>query len=304
MTRLPAADKQAKALMPVAITSVASTGAGRYSLLTVELPGQDAVTAGVLLEDPATDRVHIRLRRDWGLFAAEEAEVLSLLEDDLRSKAEAKGAKEFFAQMEDTLSNAVRVSDRREAMVEDFPRALGRLYREHVRSESQPFVTHLPRYSLAVAAGSFLENRTVEEEAWDEAPPGLRLTPEMFVARVVGRSMEPTIPDGSLCVFRQGVTGSRQGRLVLVEALEGGGSDRYTVKRYNSEKVQNDSAESDSGEWSHRRIRLEPLNPQFEAWDLELEEERYRILAEFVQGSGLNRYPQIEAVLRGSKCNV
>ena len=41
----------------------------------------------------------------------------------------------------------------------------------------------------------------------------------MFVARIAGRSMEPRIPDGSLCVFRAGVTGSREGRLVLVEYL-------------------------------------------------------------------------------------
>jgi hypothetical protein len=46
-------------------TIIATTRAARYSLLTVELPGQDPMTAGVLLEDPATDRVHIRLRRDW-----------------------------------------------------------------------------------------------------------------------------------------------------------------------------------------------------------------------------------------------
>ena len=90
--------------------------------------------------------------------------------------------------------------------------------------------------------------------------------------------MEPLIPDGSLCVFRRGVTGSRQGRLVLVEALDRGGNDRYTVKRYRSEKKQ-----SPDGEWAHERIRLEPLNPEFEAWDLDPEEDRYRILAEFVQ---------------------
>ena len=268
--------------MPVAITPVAKTRAARYSLLTVELPGQEAVTAGVLLEDPATDCVHIRLRRDWERIAPEESEVLAVLEDDLFAKAAEAGAAKFFAQMEDTLSNTVRVSDRREAMVEDFPRALGRLYRQHVRSEAQPFVTHLPRYSLAVAAGPFLENR-VEEEAWEEAPPGLRLTREMFVARIAGRSMEPLIPDGSLCVFRRGVTGSRQGRLVLVEALEQGGSDRYAVKRYRSEKRQSQTGDNDAGEWAHERIRLEPLNPQFEAWDLDPEEDRYRILAEFVQ---------------------
>jgi phage repressor protein C with HTH and peptisase S24 domain len=268
--------------MSLASTSVAGTRAARYSLLTVELPGEAPVTAGVLLEDPASGFIHIRLRRDWEQFAPEEAEVLSLLEDDLLAKAAQMGAAQFVAQLEDTLSNTIRVSDRRETIVEDFPRALGRLYRQHVHAAAQPFVTHLPRYSLAVAAGPFLENRVVEErveeEAWEEAPPGLRLTPEMFVARIVGRSMEPLIPDQSLCVFRRGVSGSRQGRLVLVEALDQGGNDRYTVKRYRSEK-----RESEGGEWSHQRIRLEPLNPSYAAWDLNPEEDRYRILAEFVQ---------------------
>ena len=264
--------------MSLASTSLAATRAARYSLLTVELPGEVPVTAGVLLEDPATDSIHIRLRRDWEQLAPEEAEVLSLLEDDLLARSAQMGATQFLAHLEDTLSNTIRISDRRETIVEDFPRALGRLYRQHVQSTAQPFVTHLPRYSLAVAAGPFLENRIVEEEAWEEAPRGLRLTPEMFVARIAGRSMEPLIPDQSLCVFRRGVTGSRQGRLVLVEALDQGGNDRYTVKRYRSEKRENEG-----GEWSHRRIRLEPLNPAFAAWDLNPEEDRYRILAEFVQ---------------------
>jgi phage repressor protein C with HTH and peptisase S24 domain len=263
-------------------STVAYTHAARYSLLTVELPGQETITAGVLLEDPATDRVHIRLRRDWERLAPEEAEVLAFLEDDLLARAAEEGAAKFFVRLEDTLSNTIRVSDRREAMVEDFPRALARLYREHVRSEAQPFVTHLPRYALAVAAGAFLENRVIDEtgedQAWEEAPAGLRLTREMFVAEIVGHSMEPLIPDGSLCVFRRGVTGSRQGRLVLVEALGEAGNDRYTVKRYRSEKRQNEA-----GEWAHERIRLEPLNPAFEAWDLDPQEDRYRILAKFVQ---------------------
>ncbi|MEO8050142.1 MAG: S24 family peptidase [Acidobacteriota bacterium] len=258
--------------------TLANTRAARFSLLMVELPGRECVTAGVLLEDPATDRVYLRLRRDWERLAPEEAEVLSELEDDLSATASEEGAMKFFARMEDTLSNTVRVSERRETMVEDFPRALARLYREHVRAEVQPFVTHLPRYSLAVAAGPFLENRAIEEEAWEEAPAGLRLTREMFLAEIVGHSMEPLIPDGSLCVFRKGVTGSRQGRLVLVEALDEPGNDRYTVKRYRSEKRQ-----IDAGEWSHERISLEPLNPAFEAWDLDPQEDRYRILAEFVQ---------------------
>ncbi len=188
------------------------------------------------------------------------------------------GAARLLDWIEQTWSNAVRVSDRQEAVVEDFSRALGRLYRQHVRSNVREFETHLPRYSLAVAAGRFLENREVEPEGWEEAPADLRVTPEMFVARIAGRSMEPKIPDGSLCVFRHGiVAGSRQGRLVLVERLGGGENDRYTVKRYRSEKRRTEEG------WSHERIVLEPLNPEFEAWELDPEEDRFRVIAEFVR---------------------
>ena len=73
-----------------------------------------------------------------------------------------------------------------------------------------------------------------------EAPEDLRLTTDMFVAEIAGHSMEPRIPDGSLCVFRHGVTGSRQGRLVLVEeSRKPRGNNRYTVKRYESDEGAN-----------------------------------------------------------------
>ncbi len=271
-------------------TKPVTTKLARYSILSVVLP-EAQFPAGVLLEDPADDRVYLRLRRDWDQVAGEESEVLSLLEADLASAATRMGAAAFFEHLETTLSNTLRVSDRRDAMVADFERGLSRLYREHVSShvsvKVREYVTHLPRYSLAAAAGPFLENPEIESQGWVEAPVGLRLGKGMFVATVTGRSMEPLIPDGSLCVFRGGgqggaLAGSRQGKLVLVEAL-GSGNDRYTVKRYSSEKVQSEGATGDDDSWRHGRIRLEPLNPEFEAWYLEPEEDRYRILAEFVQ---------------------
>jgi phage repressor protein C with HTH and peptisase S24 domain len=258
--------------------SVLTTQRARYMILTLELPGSGRMNAGVLLEDPSTDRLWVRLRRDWEEFAPEEAEVLAAMEYDLTSKAREMGATGLLRYLEETLSNALLVTDRREVLVDDFERALGRLYREHVQATVQPFVTHLQRYSLAVAAGKFLENQEVTEEGWEETPADLRLTEELFVAKIVGRSMEPKIPDGSLCVFRQGVTGSRQGRLVLVEQLGGGANDRYTVKRYASKKTQRED-----GTWSHETITLEPLNPEFAAWTLYAEEERFRIVAEFVR---------------------
>lgn len=254
------------------------THPARYSLLEVQLPGGDLSPAGVLLEDTGQDHLYVKLRRDWGQIASDEdAEVLEALAGDLADKAVELGADALLRHLEDTLSNTLRISDRRETMVENFDRALERLYRKHVVSTVQQFVTHLPRYSVRVAAGKFLENSEVEPEDWVEAPEDLRLTQEMFVARIVGRSMEPKIPDGSLCAFRFGVTGSREGRLVLVEFLGGGVNDRYTVKRYHSEKRRTEEG------WRHERIRLEPLNPEFEAWDLEADEERFRIIAEFVR---------------------
>jgi phage repressor protein C with HTH and peptisase S24 domain len=251
-----------------------------FSILAIEVPGQAPANAGVLLEDPSTDRLYIRLRRDWEAFAPSEAEVLSELESDLSAKAQEIGAARLMGLIEDSLSNTVRVTSREAVDVDNFERTLGRLYREHVRSNVIEFVTHLPRYSLAVAAGKFLENREVTAEAWEEAPGDLKVTPEMFVARIAGRSMEPKIPDGSLCVFRMGVAGSRQGRLVLVERVGGGTNDRYTVKRYRSEKSAGGEQED---AWSHARITLESLNPGFESWDLDPEEDRFRILAEFVR---------------------
>lgn len=257
----------------------AATHTARLFELRVELAGAGSIPAGVLLHDPASDGLHVRLRRDWDVIAsAEDAEVLAALAADLEAKAAELGAARLLGQLEDSLSNALRISEPRPVMVEDFRRALARHYRTSVEAHPLPFVTHLPRYSLAVAAGRFLENQEVEAEGWEEAPPGLRLTPEMFVARVAGRSMEPRIPDGSLCIFRAGVTGSRQGRLVLVEDTGGGPNDRHTVKRYTSTKRQRPD-----GTWEHDRIRLEPLNPEYPAFDLDPEEGRFRIVAEFVQ---------------------
>jgi len=259
--------------------SAVATHSARVSILQLALPGEAPVNAGVLLEDVGRDRLYVRLRRDWDLIAPEESDVLAELEADLESKASEMGAARLLEQLADTLSNTIGITGPREVIVEDFPRALARLYRQNVESRVQPFRTHLPRYSVAVAAGMFLDNQEVTEEGWEEIPPGaVRPQPGMFVARIVGRSMEPRIPDGSLCVFRAFGAGSREGRLVLVESLERGANDRYTVKRYHSVKTQRPD-----GTWEHERIRLEPLNPEFEAWDLIPEENRFRILAEFVQ---------------------
>ncbi len=266
------------------------TRTGRYAVLSAEILGRGLTPLGVLLQDPESDVLYQRIRADLPRIAdPEEREVLEPLADDLAAKAREMGAERLFAWLEENASGTLTVTDRQSVLVDDFTRALNRLYRGRVQSEVRPFETHLPRYSLRVAAGKFLENEEIAEQSWEEAPPGLRLASDMFVAEIVGHSMEPAIPDGSLCVFRAGVAGSRNGRLVLVENLETTGNNRYTVKRYRSEKTAASRHETTASrdetdvEWRHARIRLESLNPEYPSWDLAPDQDKYRIIAEFVR---------------------
>ncbi len=264
-------------LMP-ASESIAQTHIGEYLVVQAEIPGHGLMNAGILLRDPATDTLRVRMRRDLDSLVddEEDLEVLDALADDLASKAEQTGAEKLFEYLESTLSGAIRISNREEVLVDDFERALNRLYLKNVQSKVLEFRTHLPQYSLRAAAGKLLENEEISEEGWIEAPENLRLTPDMFVARIAGHSMEPLIPDGSLCVFRRGVVGSRQGRLVLVER-QTGKNDEYSVKRYRSKTVKT------GDEWRHERIWVESINPEFEDWDLGSNEDGFRIIAEFVR---------------------
>src|SRR5258708_23158367 len=257
-------------------TVISNTQLGKYSIVQVELPGQGLVNLGVLLQDSNTGALHLRFRRDMALLAEEEdLEILAALADDLASKAREMGSEELFAYLEGTLSGSLRISDRETILVDDFSRALERLYRQHVQSNVLPFKTHLPRYSLRAAAGKFLDNEEVVEQGWIETPEDMRqLYPDMFIAEIVGHSMEPVIPDRSLCIFRANVVGSRIGRLVLAEDRH---ANAYSVKRYQSDKIATEEG------WKHQRIHLESLNPGYPSWDLEPDEEKYRIVAEFVR---------------------
>jgi len=261
----------------------------RFSVVQAETPEHGLVNIGILLEDPESDTLALRFRRDLASLVADEEdrEVLESLADDLAAKARELGAAKLFEYLETNLSGAIRLTDRAELEVEDLARALNRFYLENVQSNVIEFRTHLPKYSLKAAAGKFLENQEIAETGWIEAPQDLRLSTDMFVAQIAGHSMEPRIPDGSLCVFRSGVTGSRQGRLVLVEDSSSGGNNRYTVKRYESEKSQSESDGSDTGAWKHERIRLISLNPEYPSWDLDPDSDsegaKYRIIAEFIR---------------------
>jgi SOS-response transcriptional repressor LexA len=144
------------------------------------------------------------------------------------------------------------------------------------------YVTCVPLVPLKAAAGAFSDPQHVEDDSfeWVEIKTSHSLRPGMFVAQVVGKSMEPDIPDGAYCLFAAPVEGSRQGKTVLVqlrEATDPETGERYTVKRYESEKTQT----SDS--WLHAKITLKPLNPEYDPIVLtDADEEELQVIAELV----------------------
>jgi SOS-response transcriptional repressor LexA len=265
--------------MPAALTPIDIRRAGQYVLLDTALPGRPIRTIGVLLIDPASDRAFFRLLPSFEDIAAEEdAEVLDALSRHFRDLIAENGAEAFLRNLEDIASNTIRVSERREIEVDAFTRVLDQLYSRHVAAiDVQPFRSHVPLYTLRAAAGGLGEEMSSSVEDWIPAPEGLRLTPDLFAAHIVGRSMEPRIPDGSLNLFRLNPQGSRQNKILLIERF--GVLDetaRFTVKRYTSTKLS-----TGEDQWAHDRITLHPLNPEFESWDLAPDE--FAVVAEWLR---------------------
>ena len=145
------------------------------------------------------------------------------------------------------------------------------------------YVTCVPLVPLEAAAGAFSDPQYVEDNGWEwvSTDTRRRLRPGMFVARVVGHSMEPTIPNGAYCLFTAPVAGTRHGKTVLVQlrdALDPDTGERYTVKRYESEKVRDDDS------WRHSTVTLKPLNPNYSPIVLyDVEEQQIQVVAEFVE---------------------
>ncbi len=270
--------------MPAAVISIGSLVSGEFAVLSIAPPGAPRVPLGILLLDSKSGKLNWKLRQDIEQLPLppEDQEYVSYLDSDFQARVEETSGAEFFEWMENTLSGFLQISDRETVSGRNTQRMLDRLFQAHVQDKVRPFETHLPYYQLRAAATRFSAEHEVSESdvEWLRAPEGLRLTDDMFVVQVVGRSMEPLIPDGSLAVFRKFGAGSRKGKRLLIQEL--GALDsaaQFTVKRYTS------TYKNTGDEWAHETIRLEPLNPEFPAFELDAEAfaGRYRVIAEFVQ---------------------
>jgi uncharacterized protein len=132
-------------------------------------------------------------------------------------------------------------------------------------------VVAAPVIDLRFAAGNFSDAQALEDNAddWVALPDWVRPQPGLFVAQVVGESMNRRIPNGAWCLFRANPSGTREGKVVVVqhrsiEDAETGG--RYTIKVYSSEKRA-----AEDGGWEHLRITLSPDSDRAEFVPIEIE---------------------------------
>ncbi|MGD0336540.1 MAG: DNA/RNA helicase domain-containing protein [Candidatus Omnitrophota bacterium] len=188
-----------------------------------------------------------------------------------------KETEAYFRSKIDTKEGALKFSD----IIKESKEEVRGLVSEV--SENLKFKDYLPVLDLEAVATSFGKETQVEQEpkGWIKADIPRTLNKDMFVAKVVGKSMEPTIPDGSYCVFRFDKGGTRNGLVVLVECRlvsDPETTRQFTIKRYKSEKEY-----FDDGTWRHKIIILSPDNNDFK--DIVLEDVpalEFRVVAELV----------------------
>ncbi len=150
------------------------------------------------------------------------------------------------------------------------------------------YSTCVPKVSLQAAAGGFgheqLGLELTPDEAmdwvtWEDAP---RFERGMFLARVVGRSMLPDIPDGAWCLFRAIPIEAATDRPVLVR--HPGLFDDDTGGQYTVKDLEVEWDENERGERVRTALVLKPRNPEFQPIRIEADDDTVdvRVIAEVV----------------------
>lgn len=152
-------------------------------------------------------------------------------------------------------------------------------------SPEDRYVSCVPLVPLKAAAGAFSEPHGVIEGDWDwvEVETSRKLREGMFVAQVVGRSMEPLIPDGAYCLFASPVEGSRDKRILLLrlrDQVDPESGERFTVKQYSR-------SPHDEGVWRRFEVTLKPQNREFPPLTVVAEDDdAIDVVAEFLEVVG------------------
>ena len=113
----------------------------------------------------------------------------------------------------------------------------------------------IPLYDFYSAAGSFSEMQSDKTYTLIEGPEKNSPNNDYFACKIIGESMNRTIPNGSICLFKPYTGGSRNGKIVLVENMDIQDQDfnsAFTIKTYSSEKTITEE------NWEHTAIVLRP----------------------------------------------
>lgn len=164
------------------------------------------------------------------------------------------------------------VSATRGASPQELQAALDALTRSDAARPSPPFVdaprprkqvdvpTIIPLIGLDVAAGGFDGSRVDRGTRWVRPRTARKLHAGCFVARIVGRSMEPTLPDGAWAIFTRRVSDNPRGKIVIAQyggLVDADTAASYTVKRFRAVPTQRGA----DTRWSE--VHLEPDNRSF-----------------------------------------
>ena len=166
-------------------------------------------------------------------------------------------------------------------------------FRRVTPAEAKPFLNCVPALDLKVAAGGWSADQVVVDGSghydWVAFEGQTKPGKDIFVAQVVGESMNRRIPNGAWCVWRlnPGCDGQSGTEVVLAQHrdIQDAETDgKYTVKLYKRDlfAVQGGAPEA-------VRVVLSPLStdPSFEPMVLEgLAEGELEIVAEFLEVLG------------------
>lgn len=154
--------------------------------------------------------------------------------------------------------------------------------------EAEPFVNCVPALDLKVAAGGFSPDQVVADGPghyeWVAFEGRTKPAKDIFVAQVVGESMNNRIPNGAWCVWRLNPGCDGDGTEVVLARHNDIHDDdlgQYTVKLYERRQLDED------GDRVEITLRPDSRNPEFEPIELRnLAEGDLRIVAELVEVLG------------------
>ena len=148
----------------------------------------------------------------------------------------------------------------------------------------RPWENAVPVIDLKIAAGDFGDAQSLEDDAiaWAALPDHIRIRPGMFIAQVVGESMNRRIHNGAWALFSADPGGTRQGKVVLAERSELGDAEdsgRYTLKIYDARKTEG----ATGIEYQSVVLRPDSSDARYVPIELDLEDpDRARIIAVLV----------------------